>query len=402
MLLFEYEMMYRVSISAETENPGKERRTKVPTKSGAALILIFSLESQESWPQDRSLFPRELRRFFRGQLLKGCRMRRSKILFNLFFSLAVLSFAWTAEAETVSYTDKLGRSVEVSVPIKRAVLFETYELVAHLGVWDEIVGISRYAYKNDLIRAVKPDIERTIPSAGSGVDVNLEKLLELKPDLIFTWTYKPAAVPFMEEKGLRVIAIYLESFAELYEVMRLQGRLFKKEEQVERSIVLMERILDLIRERVSDIPDNQRKSVLWLGDKPGTVAGSVGIPQDIFAMMKGTNAAASIHRENAEVSVEQIIAWDPEVIFIWGGAQYNAKDILNSAQWRNIRAVKHGRVYKAPHWSRWSPRLAPVALWMAMRTYPERFKDINLEETIEDFFQNLYGISYRKMNWIED
>ena len=50
--------------------------------------------------------------------------------------------------------------------------------------------------------------------------------MKLKPDVVVTWTFKPELVKFMEERGLRVIAIYPESLAELYDVMRLHGRLF--------------------------------------------------------------------------------------------------------------------------------------------------------------------------------
>jgi iron complex transport system substrate-binding protein len=324
------------------------------------------------------------------------------------FSILLLTSASSAfllvsnvQAETEIYVDKLGRRVEMNVPVNRVAFFETYELIAHLDIWDRIVAISRHAYANDLIRAVKPDIEE-IPSAGTGADVNIEALLRFKPDLVVTWTWKPATVKFMEEKGLKVIAIYLQALSELYDVMRLQGRLFEKEEQVERSIMLMEKILNLIRERVFDLPEDRIKSVLWLGGRPDHVAGGIGIPQNIFSILKGINVAQSMQQENAEVSLEQIIAWNPQIIFIWGGARYDAKEILESPHWRNVRAVKQGCVYKAPHWSRWSPRLAPVALWMAMRTYPERFTDINLENTVEDFFQKLYGISYRKTNSINN
>jgi iron complex transport system substrate-binding protein len=329
-------------------------------------------------------------------------MKRCNALPTLTLSLVALTVGWTVEAAALTYVDKLGRTVEISVPVKRAVLFETYELAAHLGIWNEMVGISRYAYSNDLMQAVRPGIESTIPSAGSGLDVNIETLLKLKPDLVLTWTYKPDTVPFMEKKGLKVVAVYLESVAELYEVMRLLGRLFQKEEQVEDSIVLMEGVFKLIQERVSAIPEGEKKRVLWLGRSPSTVAGRTGIPQDTFTLMKGVNVAASIDGENADVSVEQIIAWNPDVIFIWGGAQYKSKDIKENPQWRNITAVRQGNVFKAPHWSRWSPRLALVSLWMAMRTYPDRFKDVDLETTAETFFQKLYGIPYRSVSEIED
>jgi len=58
-------------------------------------------------------------------------------------------------------------------------------------------------------------------------------------------------------------------------------------------------------------------------------------------------------------------------------------------------------VYKAPEWSTWSPRLAPIALWMAMKTYPEYFRDINLYKVTDEFYRKVFGISYSKVKKIE-
>ncbi|MBU4320182.1 MAG: ABC transporter substrate-binding protein [Nitrospinae bacterium] len=316
--------------------------------------------------------------------------------------LMVLMVAAPSWAATITYTDKMGRVVTVPVPVKRAVLFETYELSAGLGVWDRIAGISRYAHENDLMLALKPDIAKTAPSAGSGFDVNIEMLLKLRPDIVLTWTFKPETVKFMEEKGLKVIAVYPESLHELYGVMRLQGSLFGKEKKVESTIAQMEKIFALIRGRVSRIPPERRKKVIWLSGKPTTVSGGIGVNNDMFSLINGINPASSIRERSAEVSIEQIIAWNPDIIFIWGSARYGAADIIGNPQWRHVSAAKNSRVYKAPKWSTWSPRLAIVALWMAMKTYPEYFVDINLEKAADDFYREVYGIPYRKVERIEN
>ncbi|MEQ8160213.1 MAG: ABC transporter substrate-binding protein, partial [Smithellaceae bacterium] len=125
--------------------------------------------------------------------------------------LLLTALVSAACAETITFQDKLGRRVNIHLPVRRAVFFETYELTAALGVWDRVAGISRYAYTNDLLLAVKPDIARTIPSAGSGFDVNIEALLRLRPELVVTWAFNPETIRFMEEKGLKVVALYPES-----------------------------------------------------------------------------------------------------------------------------------------------------------------------------------------------
>lgn len=316
--------------------------------------------------------------------------------------ILVTAFVPAVCAETITFKDKLGREVNIRVPVRRAVFFETYELTAALGVWDRIVGISRYAYKNDLMLAMKPDIAETIPSAGSGFDVNIETLLRFRPELVVTWAFNPESIQFMEEKGLKVIALYPESIDELYETMRLQGRLFGKEKKVELCIARMKKMFAFIGERCRKIPLQKRKKVIWLGGKQTTVSGSRGINNDLIVLAGGVNPGAALMERSLDVSMERIVAWNPDVVFIWGSAKYGPKDILGSSQWRHVAAIREGRVYRAPKWSTWSPRLAVVALWMAMKTYPDKFRDVNFDKTADDFYRAVYGIPYRSVNRIED
>jgi iron complex transport system substrate-binding protein len=306
-----------------------------------------------------------------------------------------------AEAGTLTVKDKLGRTVSVNLPVRRVVLFETYELIAALGVWDKVAGISRYAYENDLILALRPGIAKTIPSAGSGADINIESLLRLRPDLVITWTFKPESIRFMEERGLKVIALYPESIPELFETMRLEGRIFGKQARVEACIGRMKKMFAFISERCRAVPDGNRKRVVWLGGKPTTVAGGTGINNDLIGLMNAVNPAASQQERSADVSMERIVAWNPEVVFIWGGARFVPGDLLGSPQWRHVDAVRKGRVHKAPKWGTWSPRLAVIALWMAMKTYPDQFRDVDFDKAADNFYRSVYGIPYGKASRID-
>ena len=307
-----------------------------------------------------------------------------------------------ATAARLVYRDKIGRRVTIQTPVKRAVLYETYELLPVTGAWSQVAGISSYAHDNDLLLAIKPDFAKTIPSVGSAMDTNAESLLKLKPDLVLTWTVNPQIVRFLEQKGLTVIAVYPESLSELYEVMRLQGRLFGREKSVEKAIARMEEMFNLIRSRVASIPPAARKKALYLTGKQTRVNGRIGITHDLFTMMGLENGAQELGERSADVSLEKIIAWNPELIFIWGSARYTAADLIKNPQWRHIKAVKQLDVHKAPKWGTWSPRLAPIALWMAATAYPERFKDIDVSKTIDKFYRDVYGIPYAKVTQIEN
>jgi iron complex transport system substrate-binding protein len=315
---------------------------------------------------------------------------------TLFFSCAF------ADAKTIIIKDKLDRQISVDLPVRRAVFFQAYELLPVLGIWDKVAGISRFAYENDITVAARPDIARTIPAVGGVTDVNIEGLMRLRPDFIISWTSRPENITFMQEKGLKVYSIYPDNLAELYDVMRTLGRIFAREKKVEKTISGMEDIFKMIRRRVAAIPDEQRKKTLWIGSRPNTVSCGIGVNNDMLTLIGGRNVASHIQERNVDVSIEKIIAWNPDVIFIWGNAKYGVGDIIENPQWRYINAVKNRRVYKAPAWSTWSPRLAPIALWMAARTYPELFRDMDLYKVTDRFYRKTYGIPYSKVKQIEN
>jgi iron complex transport system substrate-binding protein len=163
----------------------------------------------------------------------------------------------------------------------------------------------------------------------------------------------------------------------------------------------MEEIFSLIRSRTANIAVTRRKKAIYLTGKPTKVNGRIGVTQDLFTMMGLDNGGREINERSTEVSLERIISWNPDLIFIWGSARSSAADLINNPQWRYIKAIKNRDVHKEPRWGTWSPRLAPIALWMAATAYPERFRDIDLNKTIDRFYREVYGIPYSKVTQIE-
>jgi len=157
----------------------------------------------------------------------------------------ILIWVGALHASTFTLTDKSGRSVTVNVPVKRAVIVISYELIPAMNLWNQVAGVSRWAEEhNDLYKAIvreNPSLRK--PNFGAGSDVNVEAVLKLNPDLVITWTYNPDTIRFLEQKGIKVIGIYPDSLTELYDVMRMHGKLFGKENKAEEVIVEMEKNL---------------------------------------------------------------------------------------------------------------------------------------------------------------
>jgi len=298
------------------------------------------------------------------------------------------------------YRDKLGREVTVEAPVKRAVLLTTYELIPALGVRDQVAATGRWARDNDLMKAAgygPSDFDVT----GTGSDINMEKLISLKPDLVISWTFRSAQIYFIEKQGIPVISIYPDGIDELYEVIRLHAGAFGKVKRGEECVSSMKSIFSLVKSRSAKIPASSKQRVLCLGSRPLCVSGSGGMNSDLIKITGGINCADEIGERNCDVPLERIIRWNPDVIFIWGNATYGPDYIINNPQWRHINAVKNRRVFWFPDWNTWSPRVAVVTLWMAMKIYPEIYSDVSFNSITDRFMRDVFGIPYKRMEQVE-
>jgi iron complex transport system substrate-binding protein len=309
--------------------------------------------------------------------------------FSLFVSLA-LSCIY---AQSFEIKDALDRDVIIEkVPVHSVAYMTYYETIPALNAWEKVVGINRFAYKNELMNASHLNLQ-SIPSPGTGSEVNIETMLRLKPDVVFTWTYKPDLVTFMHDKGLHVIAFDPKNLDDVYRDLRVQGVLLGKSDEAEKSIEKTKNLFALIDERLKQV--KQPKTIIWTWSKPTKIAGGDGVMSDVLKRLGVYHPGDTFGSINPEISLEKIVRINPDVIIIWGSAKYSAEDLLNDPQWRTIKAIKNKQVFKAPDWGSWSPRVALLALWSAAKIYPELFKEDEVSTITKEFNQAVFGVSLR-------
>ncbi|HOJ52479.1 MAG TPA: helical backbone metal receptor [Syntrophales bacterium] len=296
-------------------------------------------------------------------------------------------------SETV-VRDSFLRPVKIVLPVQRAVFFEAYEFIPALKLWDRVVGISRYAYENDVVKRAMAEAKREIPEAGSAWNVNIETLLRIKPDLVITWATRREKVEYMERFGLKVLSLYPERVKEVEDVSLMLARIFEEGRGAKRIANAMDDISQIWKNRRS-LSVSERRKVLWLGARPTSCAGRGGLADDLIRMCGAVNAAAQIRERYGEVPVETIVGWNPDVIFIWGHARYGPEAILHDGRWESVRAVREARVYRLPPWATCSPRVYLLGLWMAMKIYPEHYRDIDFPRVKNDFYERVFGLTVR-------
>ncbi len=293
--------------------------------------------------------------------------------------------------------DFRGKEVEIPYEVKRAVVLAEYQIVYALGAWDSVVGVSRYAYSNPIMLALKDINITTVPSPGTPWSLNLEELVALNPQVVLTYGFSVKTnrtVEQIENLGIPCVVVSLSKLDDLYRLIRLYGKIFNKEDRAEELIILINQTLDLVKERTANLTDEERPKVIHTWSKPLKVTGGLGVTNTLIELAGGKNPAALEFPDEKypTVSIEKIIEWEPDAIIIWGAAKYSVEDILNNSQWQSIPAVQNGSVYKYPRTSTWAPEIAILALRFAKWIHPELFSDINIQEYADQLFMQVYGI----------
>ena len=94
------------------------------------------------------------------------------------------------------------------------------------------------------------------------------------------------------------------------------------------------------------------------------------------------------------VSAEQLILWDPEVVFV--GRLYSADLLLKDPRFRTLRAGERNAVYPMPSgvffWDG-GPEAVLLMLWVAKTVHPDLFPDLDLGATVHDYYLQFYGVS---------
>jgi len=200
------------------------------------------------------------------------------------------------------------------------------------------------------------------------------------------------------------------------------GRLFGHEREADALAAELADDEAMIGRRLAGVPDAARPRVLYVGLASGArssggaafVWGTDTIESWMIERVLGARNAYRGAGARVLLNAEQILALDPDVIFLPTSAGYHpARELIDAPYFRDLqrlRAVRERRVYPLP----WTPmncarRLEyPLDLLvMAKGAYPDRFRDLAVHEWALDFYQRTYrvdraqALALRRAQWLE-
>jgi iron complex transport system substrate-binding protein len=302
----------------------------------------------------------------------------------------------------VEVVDQGGVSVRVPQPVRRIVSaygVATYYIYS-VGAGERLVAAAYVGVKGpaaqDAMRRIDPNFDAvfTAVSVLSQSEINLEEVAALHPDLILS----SARAPWLDTAGelnIPILRFEGETPERLKEAMTLIGAVLGPDAayQAAQFNAYYDDVFARIREQVSAV-GGEAPRVYFSGTEPlRTVSGEMYQTAMIEAA-GGVSVSKDLIGYWNDVNLEQVVVWNPDVIFVptYGGATVEA--ITGSDEWRILDAVQAGRVYQLPQFI--SPWDTPVPdsilgiIWMAGKLHPG-IVDLGCAAEVTHFYNTFYN-----------
>ncbi|HET7250692.1 MAG TPA: helical backbone metal receptor [Gemmatimonadales bacterium] len=236
-------------------------------------------------------------------------------------------------------TDDAGREVRLAGPAHRVVSLapSITELLFALGAGDQVVGRTVYDKY--------PPAALQVPAVGDGLNPSVEAIVARHPDLVLLYrsAHTDAAAQQLERLGIPTLVVRHDRLADIARTARLLGRATGQEsggQALGRSVdSVLAQPLPPVRSRIA--------YVVW--DAPPIVIGAGSFLDELARRAGAENVFHDIATPSATVSIETIVARDPDwIVVVRDSVGDEPPAWSRRPEWRVVRAVRQGRFLMLP------------------------------------------------------
>ena len=264
-------------------------------------------------------------------------IRRLKIRPLWALTATVALFA-SAHAELV-FKDDSGHEVRLKAPAKRIVTLAPHatEMLYAAGAGDRLVGTVDYS---DF-----PPAAKKVPRVGSYDRFDLEAISALKPDLIVAWeTGNPAGqVDKLKALGLTVYVSQPNRMEDVAGQVERIGQLAGTESTAKAAAAQFRQRLETLHRNNAGKPKVRVFYQIWKA--PLMTVGGPQIISDAIRLCGGENVFGKLDQMSPTVSVEAVLAANPEVIVATGMGDARPEWLNDWNKWTRMTAVRRGNLF---------------------------------------------------------
>ena len=300
-----------------------------------------------------------------------------------------------SQPATRTVTDMAGRTVDVPADVKS---IATFGSVGVLNAFVECMGKGNLIVnempanftKNDkwaMQYKFAPQIAKgPVLETADGVD--MEATLKLDPDLCITMREDTAQQ--LEENGLTVIVLKWDDTKDVKTAVELMGKALGAEDRAIEYNRYFDDMVQKAADATKNLPNADRKSVIY-GDVESLTNPHI-ISEWWISAAGGASVTAEAHEKNSlEYTMEQLLAWQPEVIF---SSNIKIDDIYADANIASLPAIQNRQVYVVPTvahvWGNRTVEQPLTVMWAMNKMYPDLYSEAELAKDIEYFYRAFF------------
>ncbi|GAA0178835.1 ABC transporter substrate-binding protein [Clostridium sediminicola] len=264
--------------------------------------------------------------------------------------------------------DSLKREVKIEEEPQKIISIapNITEIVFALGASEKLIGRTDYC--------TYPQEVSKIESIGGMQDPNVEKIVELKPDVVIASThFKKEILEKLELLGVKVVVLYgEESFDGAYESILKVANILNKNSQADKVVKDMKEKVEFVINTVNDVEKPSVYYVIGYGEGGDYTAGKGTFIGGIIEMAGANNAAYDV--DGWSYSLEKLVENDPDILIC--SNKWDSKTGIQAANgYKDLTAVKEGKLMEIDSdlIQLQGPRLADGLEAMAKLIHPDLF-----------------------------
>ena len=351
---------------------------------------------------------------------------------SMVFAMATCALA-EATPETRTVVDVWNREVEIPYEVNSIVCLGSMgpRFAAYLDVVDMMVGAEDNDINGMTVRSdyspVYHEQLKTLPSVGSGGGSGenngyAEAIIQAQPDVIIAGYNEDDCNELQAQTGIPVVSIRYRTKGFIdegfYRSMRVFAEVVGAQERCEEVLSYVDACKADLNDRTKDVPDEDKPraytgavtfngrhgfAFTYVNFPAFTAVNALNVADVLLEERTGEAAAeaaasgkAYIGNDGFEVDLEQIIAWDPDIVFLDPGNMdlVNDEYANNPGFFDSLRAIQEGQVYTMSSTNAAGPNVTYLlinAYYAGTILYPEQFADINLEEKAGEIMELMLG-----------